>query len=109
MVTQIEKKTQDSLLSFPISNTAKKLNTPSTNLHKSDICNNCGHKGKIRQRTFSKKVWTVLLIWNEIKSSGINEGICDTCYDEMRCILIDRADEIDSTYSEYENKEIDLL
>ena len=63
-------------------------------------CSNCGFSSLSRKRSFSEKAWKVLLLWNEINPTAVYQSICDTCYDEMRNILIDRADEIDSSLKE---------
>lgn len=61
----------------------------------SGTCHNCGVDAKCRRRTFSEQAWTVLLLWNEISPSAVDQPICEDCYEEMRDILIDRTDEIE--------------
>lgn len=58
-------------------------------------CSNCGLSSLSRRRHFSEKAWSVLLLWNEIDPSVVNQPVCDECYEEMRSILIERTDEIE--------------
>ena len=59
-------------------------------------CHNCGSMSRCRRRQFSEQAWTVLLLWNEINPSAVDQPICSDCYEEMRDILIDRTDEIET-------------
>ena len=59
------------------------------------ICQNCGVEARCSRRQFSEQAWTVLLLWNEINPSAVDQPICSDCYEEMRDILIDRTDEIE--------------
>ena len=72
------------------------VNTESSNLD-SVNCTNCSSFGSSRRRTFSEQAWTVLLLWNEIDISVVDQAICNTCYQELRDILIDRSEEIEET------------
>ena len=58
-------------------------------------CHNCGVEARCSRRQFSEQAWTVLLLWNEINPSAVDQPICADCYEEMRDILIDRTDEIE--------------
>jgi hypothetical protein len=49
---------------------------------------------------FSEQAWTVLLLWNEINPQAVDQPICDECYHEIREILIDRSEEVDSAIQE---------
>jgi hypothetical protein len=69
-------------------------------------CKNCGRENtKCRRRSFSYQAWTVLLLWNEISPSAVDQPICEHCYEEMRDILIDRANEIDAAMEQREEVE----
>ena len=59
-------------------------------------CANCGDTGRNRRRQFSEQAWTVLLLWNEISPLVVDKPICADCYEELREILIDRADEVEA-------------
>ena len=66
-------------------------------------CANCSSPEESpRRRTFSEQAWAALLLWNEIKIEAIDNPVCDTCYQELRDILIDRSDEIDEAKGENE-------
>lgn len=60
----------------------------------SEICANCQTDSKCRRRDFSERAWAVLALWKEVQPAAIDQPICDSCYDELREVLIDRADEI---------------
>lgn len=66
------------------------------------ICSNCSTFSKCRRRTFSEQAWVVLLLWNEISPSAVDQPVCDECYKEMREILIDRTDEIEAAMQQKE-------
>jgi hypothetical protein len=63
--------------------------------HTASECCNCGTDSKCRRREFSEQAWTVLLLWNEVQASAVDQPLCDSCYDELRETLIDRAEELD--------------
>ena len=63
--------------------------------HTASECCNCGTESKCRTREFSEQAWTVLLLWNEVQASAVDQPLCDSCYDELRETLIDRAEELD--------------
>lgn len=69
-----------------------------------ESCANCGIDSKCRRRDFSEQAWSVLLLWSEVQSSTIDQAICDGCYNELREVLIDRADEIEETLAESQGK-----
>lgn len=58
-------------------------------------CSHCAEVSKTRKRDFSPQAWTVLVLWNEIQKTTVDQALCDGCYDELREVLIDRADEIE--------------
>ena len=58
-------------------------------------CNNCGEHKKSRRRIFSDQAWAVLLLWHEVHAQGVEQPICDDCYQDLRNVLIDRSDEIE--------------
>lgn len=60
------------------------------------MCPRCEIETKVRHRPFSDQALSALLVWNEIKESAAGQPICDSCYDELREILIDRAEEINN-------------
>jgi hypothetical protein len=60
------------------------------------VCKNCNSHSFCRRRSFSEQAWTVLLLWNEINPGCVDQPICEQCYEEMRDILIDRANEIEA-------------
>lgn len=58
-------------------------------------CTHCGSMEKCKKREFSAQAWTALVVWGEIEESVVDSPICMDCYNELRDVLIDRADEID--------------
>ena len=67
----------------------------------SDCCAHCGDEVKSRRREFSEQAYSALLVWGEIQSAVVDQAICDSCYIELRDVLIDRADDIGSAASQY--------
>ncbi|MFW7381235.1 MAG: hypothetical protein ACOH5I_20640 [Oligoflexus sp.] len=58
-------------------------------------CASCGEMKRCRHREFSPHAWAILLHWEEIDSSMIDQPICNQCYEELRELLIDRSSEIE--------------
>ncbi len=59
-------------------------------------CANClDDSTKIRRRDFSQQALAILVMWDEIRKTAIDEAICDSCYDDLREVLIERASEIE--------------
>ena len=63
-------------------------------------CKCCGDEGRVRQRDFSPQAWTFLMHWEEIDSSVVGQPICNSCYDDLRELLIERSYEIERTLAE---------
>ena len=63
---------------------------------KNVFCRCCGIDSHCRRRTFSEQAWSALLSWGEATVEAIDQPICNTCYQEMREILMERSDEIES-------------
>jgi hypothetical protein len=59
-------------------------------------CPQCGSDTRCRRREFNEQTWSVLLSWGEVHTESVDQPICDTCYGDLREMLIDRADEFDS-------------
>lgn len=57
-------------------------------------CAHCTTETRCSRRDFSEQAWSVLLAWKEVNKSSIDQPLCGDCYDELREILIDRADEL---------------
>lgn len=68
-------------------------------------CKNCATHSFCRKRSFSEQAWTVLLLWNEINPGCVDQPICEQCYEEMRDILIDRANEIEAAMQQTDEVE----
>ncbi len=58
-------------------------------------CAVCFEERKIRQREFSAHAWTALTVWGEVDSTQARAAMCNTCYGELREMLIDRASEVE--------------
>lgn len=63
--------------------------------HVVEVCYNCETETKCRRRDFSEQAWSVLVLWHEVHTGAVDRPICDHCYDELREVLIDRAEEIE--------------
>ncbi|MEZ4741228.1 MAG: hypothetical protein R3B45_02075 [Bdellovibrionota bacterium] len=72
----------------------------------SPYCPNCSTNLARRRRDFSEQALTVLLIWGEISADCVDQPLCDDCYDELREVLIDRADEVELALR---NKEVERI
>ncbi|SMF46717.1 hypothetical protein [Pseudobacteriovorax antillogorgiicola] len=59
-------------------------------------CKCCGEKTRVRHRDFSPHAWAVLMHWEEIDASAVGQPICDSCYDDLRELLIERSREVDA-------------
>jgi hypothetical protein len=60
-------------------------------------CPSCGTETRCSRREFSEQAWAVLVIWGEIEESVVDQAVCQSCYEELRDILIDRAGEIEQS------------
>jgi hypothetical protein len=60
-----------------------------------ESCTNCCEDVKSRKRDFSEQAWSVLVLWNEIQKTVVDQPLCEDCYNELREVLIDRATEIE--------------
>lgn len=58
-------------------------------------CYHCGKMAKVKIRDVSIESWEILYLLGEVERSEINMPICDTCYSELREVMIDRQDEVD--------------
>ena len=77
-----------------------KSSSPSTSVGSPHIegiacCNCSSNSASPRRRTFSEQAWAALLVWEEIDVEAIDSPICDTCYHELREILIERSEDMD--------------
>ncbi len=57
-------------------------------------CNHCGADEKAKKREISVTAWQALVDWQEVSKETVDKAICQSCYNELREILIERADEI---------------
>lgn len=58
-------------------------------------CANCQEDRLSRHRDFNPQVWSLLLYWGEVQKRAADKPICEPCYQDLREILIDRADEME--------------
>ena len=72
-------------------------------MHVSEVCANCSDMSRCTRRDFSEQAWTMLLLWNEVAQSAVDKPICQSCYNELREVLIDRSDEIEEVLAESSN------
>ena len=69
-------------------------------------CKCCGESTKARYRDFSPHAWAMLLHWEEIEYSAIGQPICQSCYDDLRELLIERSGELDSNLGQEKIQEV---
>ena len=65
-------------------------------LNRQPVCAHCSGENKTRNRDFSAQIWAVLLHWGEIEDAVVGQPLCDSCYRELRNLLIDRSEEMES-------------
>lgn len=58
-------------------------------------CPQCGTNTKCRRRDFNEQSWAVLVSWGEVEPEAVDQPICESCYSDLREILIDRAGEFE--------------
>lgn len=60
------------------------------------ICNcpRCNENSKLQKRLFSDTALAALISWGDLEEHLISEAICDSCYKELRDVLIDCADQL---------------
>ena len=63
-------------------------------------CASCGELKRCRHRDFSPHAWAVLLHWEEISTPVVGQPLCNSCYTELRDLLIDRAEDIDTVIAQ---------
>jgi hypothetical protein len=63
-------------------------------------CASCGYEVRLKHREFSAHAWAMLVRWSEIERSAIGKPMCDSCYEDLRMILIERADELEAVLAE---------
>jgi|APSaa5957512535_1039671.scaffolds.fasta_scaffold386262_1 hypothetical protein len=59
-------------------------------------CTRCHAESKLRHRQFSDQVLSALIIWGELQAKTVDKPMCDSCYDDLRETLIDRAEEMNA-------------
>ena len=63
------------------------------------VCAFCMDNRKRRHRDFSPQIWALLLQWEEVPVEAVDHPMCDDCYDDIRGVLIERADEVEVALS----------
>lgn len=59
-------------------------------------CANCFSNERSYRRDINAQIWSLLLHWNEVLPGAVDRPICDSCYADIRDVLIDRAPEKES-------------
>lgn len=57
-------------------------------------CPRCSGEEKTRVRSFSDQATAALVVWGELNKKLLGQPLCDSCYTELRDVLIERADEL---------------
>jgi hypothetical protein len=60
-------------------------------------CRHCRGDKKVRPRSFSDKAWAYLFVAGEIEFDSIGNPLCDSCYNDLREVLIDSHVEVEAT------------
>ena len=63
------------------------------------VCAFCMDNRRRRHRDFSPQIWALLLQWEEVPVEAVDHPMCDDCYDDIRGVLIERADEVQTALS----------
>lgn len=71
---------------------------------KKSKCFHCSDISKVRVRDVSTESWEILLAFGEVERSEVNMPICDTCYSELREVMIDRREEVQALLSKKTKK-----
>jgi len=69
-------------------------------MHIASKCSHCQAAIKSKRRDFSEQAWAALLVWGEIQKTTVDQPICENCYDELREVLIDRSQEIETAVAQ---------
>ena len=72
-------------------------------------CKCCGDEKRVRHRNFSPHAWAVLMHWEEIDSVAIGQPICDSCYDDLRELLIERSGEVDEVIAQGQVQQLQFV
>ena len=65
-----------------------------------NVCANCSGHARSRRRAFTEQAWAVLTVWGEVGRNAVDQPLCDHCYNELREVLIDRAEEIEAALTQ---------
>ncbi|MEI8026256.1 MAG: hypothetical protein WCI18_07890 [Pseudomonadota bacterium] len=60
-------------------------------------CRHCLGDKKVRFRSFSDKAWSYLFVAGEVDFEAIGNPLCDSCYNDLREVLIDSHVEVEAT------------
>lgn len=52
-----------------------------------------------RHREITSQVWTLLSQWGEVEEAAVAQPLCDSCYHDIREILIDRSVEMERAFA----------
>lgn len=63
---------------------------------KTSGCPRCGLNERLQKRTFSEEALSALIRWGDMDARLRSEAICDSCYGELREVLIERSSELTS-------------
>ena len=72
-------------------------------------CKCCGDLRRCRIRDFSPHAWAVLMHWEEVESEAVGKPICNSCYDDLRELLIERSGEVEAMISEDHVKQLKFV
>ena len=65
-------------------------------MHIARQCGNCDQNDRTcRHRLFNPQIWSLLVAWQEIPKESVGNPICDSCYTDIRELLIERSDEME--------------
>ncbi len=67
-------------------------------------CYHCGEMTKVKVREISLQSWEILFLLGEVARSEINMPICDTCFSELREVMIERRDEVQKLEQEQKSQ-----
>ena len=59
-------------------------------------CPRCGMNARLTKRSFSEQAISALVLWGDMDKQLVGQEICDSCYAELREVLIDRSEDLKS-------------
>lgn len=69
-------------------------------------CPGCNEELSCRYREFSPQTWSLLIHWQEVDESAVDQPMCAECYRDLREVLIERADQMQGAFQQPERQPV---